>query len=91
MDEAGSRTMFVGLVGAFVLYALSFVVVRAVPGDLGRWISIALVLASVGFLGGWFLAVRGGWRLGRPTNRGERRAKEKAREEREKRARLRRF
>lgn len=89
MDEAGSRTMFVGLIIAFALYGLSFVV-TAVYRERAwvNWVSIGLILASVVFLAGWFLAVRGGFRLAKTKSRAERRAAMHAKEEREKRMRL---
>ena len=89
MDEQGSRTMFVGLIIAFALYGLSFVV-TAVYRDASwaAWLSIGLILASVLFLGAWFVAVRSGFRMGKAKSRAERRAKMHAKEEREKRMRL---
>lgn len=89
MDEQGSRTMFVGLIIAFALYGMSFVV-TAVYREYAwaNWASIALILTSVVFLGVWFLAVRGGFRLGRSKSRATRRAKMHAEKERQKRIRL---
>jgi energy-coupling factor transporter transmembrane protein EcfT len=89
MDEQGSRTMFVGLIIAFALYGLSFVV-TAVYGRYvwASWVSIGLILVSVLFLGVWFLSVRGGFRIGKQKSRAARRAAMHAKEEREKRMRL---
>ena len=89
LDEAGSRTMFVGLIIAFALYGLSFVVTAVYKAYAwANWISIGLILVSVLFLGGWFLAVRGGFRIGKQRSRAQRRAAMHAKEEREKRMRL---
>lgn len=90
LDEAGRRTLFIGLILAFALYGLSFVVAALVEGPVGHWTSIALVLSSIAVLSVWFLAVRGGWRMQKAKNRGERRAQDHLKAEREKRAKLRR-
>lgn len=89
MDEAGSRTMFVGLLISFAVYGLSIVVSAVYREQV--WaigLNIALTLTSVVFLAGWFFAVRRGFRLGKNKSRAERRAKMHAKEEREKRMRL---
>lgn len=89
MDEQGSRTMFVGLIIAFALYAVSFVVTAMYKQYVwANWVSIGLILTSVVFLGVWFLSVRGGFRLGKTKSRATRRAQMHAREEKEKRTRL---
>jgi hypothetical protein len=88
MDEAGSRTMFVGLIIAFALYGLSFVLTAVYDEPWADWASIGLILVSVLFLGGWFLAVRGGFRVGKTKSRAKRRAEMHAKEEKEKRTRL---
>lgn len=89
MDELGSRTMFVGLIIAFALYGLSFVVTAVYrERSWAAWASIALILASVLFLAAWFVAVRGGFRLGKSKSRAKRRAQMHAKAEREKRMRL---
>ena len=89
MDEQGSRTMFVGLIIAFALYAVSFVVQAVYKAySWANWASIGLILLSVLFLGGWFLAVRSGFRIGKQKSRAARRAKMHAEKEKEKRMRL---
>lgn len=89
MDEQGSRTMFIGLIIAFALYGASFVVTAIYSRySWASWLSIGLILVSVVFLGAWFLAVRGGYRVGKTKSRAQRRAKMHAKEEREKRMRL---
>lgn len=88
MDEHGSRTMFVGLILSFTLYGASLLVIPVLPAPIDRWVSISLMVVSIVMLAGWFLAVRGGWRLGRPPSRGERRAKMHSQQEREKQRRL---
>ncbi|HUR68468.1 MAG TPA: hypothetical protein VM370_04420 [Candidatus Thermoplasmatota archaeon] len=89
MDEQGSRTMFVGLIIAFAIYAVSFVVQAVYRAYAwASWLSIALILVSVVFLGAWFLAVRGGFRVGKAKSRASRRAEMHAKEEKEKRMRL---
>ena len=89
MDEAGSRTMFLGLLVSFFLYGLSFIAPIVWKDDRARWLSIALIAVSVVFLGVWFLMVRGGFRIGGKKTRSTRRAKMHAEHEREKRIRLR--
>ena len=89
LDELGQRTMFVGLIIAFALYGLSFVITAVYRERAwANWASIGLILASVAFLGIWFLSVRGGFRLGKAKSRAQRRAAMHAKEEREKRIRL---
>lgn len=89
MDEQGSRTMFVGLIIAFALYALSFVITAVYKSYAwANWLSIGLILVSVLFLGVWFLSVRRGFRIGKAKTRADRRAQMHAREEKEKRSRL---
>lgn len=89
MDERGSRTMFVGLLVAFAIYGLSFVVSAVYKGAAWvTWASLALILASVVFLGAWFFAVRAGFRLGKERSRATRRAEMHAKKEKEKRMRL---
>lgn len=89
LDELGQRTMFVGLIIAFALYGLSFVVTAVYRRyEWANWASIVLILGSVLFLGVWFLAVRGGFRLGKPKSRAQRRAAMHAKDEKEKRIRL---
>ena len=89
MDELGSRTMFVGLIIAFAFYGMSFVVTAVYrERSWAAWASISLILTSVVFLGVWFLAVRGGFRLGKQKSRAARRAEMHAKAEKEKRMRL---
>jgi hypothetical protein len=88
MDEQGSRTMFVGLIISFALYGVSFVIPAVYDEAWSNWVSMGLILTSVLFLLGWFLAVRGGFRLGKQKSRAKRRAEMHAKEEKEKRMRL---
>lgn len=89
MDEAGSRTMFLGLIIAFALYGASFVVTAVYRDAMwAQWVSMALILTSVVFLAIWFLSVRGGFRIGKPKSRAKRRAEMHAKAEKEKRMRL---
>lgn len=89
MDEIGQRTMFIGLIIAFALYGLSFVVTAVYREySWSAWASIGLILTSVVFLGVWFFAVRSGMRIGKPKSRGKRRAELHAKAEKEKRMRL---
>lgn len=78
------RTLFVGMVAAFVIYGLGFAFAYAIPGPVGLWINIGCIAASLIFVAAWLLAVRGGFRLGKPPSKAQQRAKEKARFEREK-------
>lgn len=89
MDEQGQRTMFIGLIIAFALYGLSFVI-TAVYGRYvwASWASIGLILSSVIFLAIWFVATRRGFRMGKQKSRAARRAAMHAKSEREKRMRL---
>ena len=89
MDERGSRTMFVGLIIAFAIYGLSFVITAVYKDQAwANWTSIGLILFSVVFLGAWFLSVRGGYRIGKTKSRSQRRAEMHAKAEKEKRMRL---
>ena len=89
MDEQGSRTMFVGLLIAFALYGMSFVVTAVYrERSWAAWASISLILTSVIFLAVWFLLVRGGFRVGKQKSRAARRAQMHAKAEKEKRMRL---
>jgi hypothetical protein len=89
MDERGRRTMFVGLLVAFAFYGLSFVA-NVVYRDRswGPTLSLALIVVSITFLGAWYVAVRGGFRLGKGKSRGTRRAEMHAKKEKDKRMRL---
>jgi len=94
-DSTGQRTMFVGFLIGFAFYALSFVMPFLVPGTIGQYASIALILVAMVFIVSWFIAVRRGFRItkaGAGPNRAERRAKQHSEDEREKlrKARLRR-
>lgn len=84
------RTLFLGLMAGFLIYGLSFATKYVMDEPHATWWSIGLNLASIIFTLGWFLAVRRGFRLGAKggPNRGERRAKEHARLEREKKQRM---
>ena len=89
LDERGSKTMFMGLIIAFAMYGLSFVI-TAVYAEYS-WAqpaAMVLILVSVTFLGIWFIAVRRGFRVGKGRSRAERRAEMHKREEKEKRMRL---
>ena len=83
-DSAGQRTMFVGILIGFSVYALSFVTPYLVPGSAGQWTSLGLVLVSMTFTLGWFIAVRRGFRVTKGPTRLDRKLKERRAEEREK-------
>lgn len=74
MDQLEQRTLFIGLVIGLVVYAISFVLPFIIEGEQGQTISLVLILLSLGFTIGWFIAVKRGWRLGR-TTRQQRRLK----------------
>lgn len=85
MDDAtGARTMFVGVLIGFAVYALSFVVPFLVPGRTGQWVSVALIVVSMIFIIGWFFATRRGFRVTKAPTRMDRRLKERQLDEREK-------
>lgn len=89
MDEHAQRTMFLGVMVSLVLYLASLAAVPLLPDTIDRFVSIGLIVLSLGFLAVWYLAVRGGFRLGKVTTRAQRRAKAHAAHEKDKRARLR--
>jgi hypothetical protein len=62
-DSAGQRTMFVGFLIGFGVYSVSFALPYLVPGSTGQWASLVLVLVSLLFMLGWFIAVRRGFRV----------------------------
>ena len=88
MDQQGMRTLFLGLMGGFLLYGASYTPRYFMPEPQATYWSLGLNLVSVTFTVAWFIAVRRGFRLGRSPNRGARRAKEHARAEKEKKQRM---
>lgn len=92
MDDRQRSTLFKGLVIALGVYSLSWIVPWVLRGRLPdetvAWLAFALNAAALLFAAVWFLMVYRGYRIGKPVSRSERRAKEHAREEREKRMRL---
>jgi hypothetical protein len=83
-DAQGQRTMFIGIIIGFAVYAVSFVVPYLIEGDMGRYISLGLIAISLTFTLVWFFRVRRGWRLTKGPNRMERKLKETRADEREK-------
>jgi len=83
-DDALLRTLFVGMVAAFMVYALGFAFLYVFPGSVGFWLNLACLAGSLLFVGGWLLAVKRGFRVGKPSTKQELRAKERARQEKEK-------
>lgn len=88
LDEQGQKTLFVGLLLSGGLYLAAIFAPRFAGPDFGAWLSLALMMIALVMMVSWFLAVRGGFRLGKPKSRGERRAKMHAKQEKEKRMRL---
>lgn len=89
MDDAQMRTMMRGLTIGLAIYALGFVLPYLIEGPVGEWGSIGLTALSLVFMLVWALVVWRGFRWVKKTNRGLRRAKEHARDEKEKRMRMR--
>lgn len=82
------RTLFLGLMGGFLIYGASFATKYVLPEPHATWWSLGLNVLSIAFTIGWYVAVRRGFRLGTTPNRGARRAKEHARAEKDKKQRL---
>lgn len=82
------RTLFLGLMAGFLIYGASFATRYFLPEPHATWWSIGLNLVSLLFTLGWFIAVKRGFRIGTAPNRGERRAKEHARAEKDKKQRM---
>jgi hypothetical protein len=87
-DAQGTRTLFTGIIIGFAVYALSFVAPFLIPDPNGQYVSIALLAVSMVFVVGWFIAWKRGFRVGKPANRLEKRAKEKQKAERQKKMKL---
>jgi hypothetical protein len=84
-DDQLLRTLFVGMVAGFTLYALGLASLYLVKGDLGVWLNVGFTVVGLGFvIVWWFLTMKRGFRLGKGPNKREARAKEKQRAEREK-------
>jgi hypothetical protein len=83
-DSQGQRTMFIGILIGFAVYALSFVMPYLIEGSTGQWISLGLIAVSMVFTLGWFFATRRGFRVSKGPNRVERKLKETRADEREK-------
>jgi hypothetical protein len=84
-DDTLLRTLFVGMVAGFVLYALGLAALYLVKGDLGVWLNVGFTVAGLGFVVVWWYAtMRRGFRVGKGPTKREVRAKEKQRAEREK-------
>lgn len=75
MDEAKTRTAFVGLFGGFVIYGFSLVAMWALPAPTNLYVSTGLVILALVFGVAWVLAVRGGWRIGKDATRSAKRRK----------------
>lgn len=82
------RTLFLGLMGGFLLYGASFATKYVLPEPHATYWSIGLNIASIVLTVGWFIAVKRGFRVGRTPNRGARRAKAHARAEKDKKQRM---
>jgi type VI protein secretion system component VasK len=89
MDDAQMRTMMRGLTIGLGIYALGFVAPFLLAGQTGQWVAIVLTGLSLAFMLTWSLLVWRGMRWTKKDNRGLRRAKTHAKEEREKRMRMR--
>ncbi|MFA5861135.1 MAG: hypothetical protein WDA16_05520 [Candidatus Thermoplasmatota archaeon] len=86
-DSAGQRSMWVGFLIGFAIYAMGLVSQYLLPGDLGFYVSMGCILVAMVFIIGWFIAVRRGFRVSKNTagpNRMERRLREHKADEREK-------
>jgi peptidoglycan/LPS O-acetylase OafA/YrhL len=77
VDDAKTRTAFLGLFGGFVIYAFSLVAMYVFDPPWNVYVSTALVLVALVFGIGWVLAVRGGWRLGKSAPRSAKRRKDR--------------
>lgn len=72
MEQPEQRTLWIGIVIGLAVYALGFVAPYVIPGERGQWVSFVLILLSLGFTIGWFIAVKRGFRLGKQTRQGRR-------------------
>lgn len=90
LDQAGMRTLFLGLMIGFLVYGASYGTKYVFPPGQAEWWAVGLNLASIVFTVSWFIAVRRGFRLGKAhlANRAERRAKDHLKAEREKKRKL---
>ncbi|MEA3199085.1 MAG: hypothetical protein QOE90_513 [Thermoplasmata archaeon] len=84
-DDRLLRTLFVGMVAGFILYALGLAALYVLPAPAGVYANIALTVVGLGFvIVWWFLTMKRGLRIGKGPNKRQVRAKEKQRAEREK-------
>ena len=91
MDDGATRTLSIGLVAGFVIYAIGFAAQYVLPVDIGIWVFIALTLSAMIFSVSWFVAVRRGFRLNRfKETRTTKKLKARHQQERAKRIKLRR-
>lgn len=74
-DAAAQRTLFLGMVAGFAMYALGILLGWLVDGDLGMVLELTLIGGSIVFIVVWFVAVKRGFRLLK-QNRRQRRARE---------------
>lgn len=73
VDKEGQRTLFVGIVAAFVIYAVGVGVSSFLQGDRALLAGTILIAGSVVFATGWAIAVWRGFRLGETSRAGRRR------------------
>lgn len=86
-DSAGQRSMWIGFLTGFAIYAVGLVSQFLLPGNLGFYVSLGCILVAMVFIIAWFIAVRRGFRVSKDTagpNRMERRLREHRADEREK-------
>lgn len=86
-DSAGQRSMWIGFLIGFAIYAVGIVSQYLLPGQLGLYVSIGSIVVAMVFIVSWFIAVRRGFRVSKNAagpNRMERRLREHQAEEREK-------
>lgn len=79
MDRLEQRTLYMGLLGAAALYAVSFVAPFLISGATGQWVGIILGAVAVVFALVWLVAVRRGFRLGKASRQGKRLKEREAR------------
>jgi hypothetical protein len=84
-DDAMLRTLFLGMVAGFVIYAIGLACMYLVEGQVGVWLNLGFTFAGLAFvLVWWYATMRRGFRIGKGPNKREVRAKEKKRAEQDK-------
>lgn len=79
VDQEAQRTLFAGVIAAFVVYGMGLAAGPLLGGETGFLVGNVLILLSLVFALGWAVAVWRGFRLGGPGGRSARRRKERER------------